>query len=68
MDYGGTAPNPTQFWPPIIPPLDQDEVLDEDKMNMIARKEYMNFLSEHPNLETMPMRFREDLTPLEGEF
>ena len=41
LDYGGTAPNPTQFWPPIMPPLQPDEVMDENKLNMIKRKDYM---------------------------
>lgn len=50
-----------------MPPLEPHETLDDFKLNMIERKDYVKFLSEHPSLQPMPKRFRQDLEPLPSE-
>lgn len=58
ITYGGTAPVVTLFWPPIMPPLAEDEVLRETTFKLVERKDYMKFLSQNPELRAMPRRLR----------
>ena len=57
VDYGGTAPKVTVYWPPIMPV--QTETLDEEALGMIPSSDYNNFINEHPGLKPMPNRMRE---------
>ena len=59
--YGGTAPDATCYWPPIMPPMTEPL---EGPGEWISRKDYVKFWKEHPTLRPMPQYMRQDLPPL----
>ena len=59
--YGGTAPNVTNFWPPIMPPMTEPL---EGPGDWIDRKDYVRFWNEHPTLRPMPQHMRMDMPRL----
>lgn len=40
--FGGTAPNVTTFWPPVMPPM-PEAVGIEGKAELLPREEYVDF-------------------------
>jgi len=65
IQYGGTAPKVTQFWPPIMPKVVEDE--DLNGINVIPRSEYIEFYKKNTALKLMPLEFREDLEKLDSD-
>lgn len=56
--YGGTAPNVTTFWPPVVPPLNPDPAAIAKKADIVPRERYTQFWSENTSLRPMPKEFR----------
>lgn len=42
VEYGGTAPPVTKFWPPTMPEV--TEQIDEKALNMVPRSNYISFI------------------------
>mmetsp|Transcript_25825 Transcript_25825/g.39691 ORF Transcript_25825/g.39691 Transcript_25825/m.39691 type:complete len:103 (+) Transcript_25825:1101-1409(+) len=61
--FGGTSPNLTRYWPPVVPELPSGVEPPE----AVSRENYKELYLEHPQLCKMPKRFREDLGPLPGD-
>lgn len=67
--YGGTAPVATKFWPPIMPPMveEQEDMSHNPDAILLSRQEYIPFVKKHPKMRVMPPQMRQDLPELESK-
>jgi len=65
--YGGTAPNATCYWPPILPEMvelngrEDEQVESISSVTIIPRKDYKEFYNKHQSLARMPRELRSSL-------
>ena len=61
-EYGGTAPIPSVFWPPTLPPM--PEAIEHPDFDIIAPEDYVEFWTKHQTLRPMPRELRTEFPPL----